>query len=70
MPPPSILRKRSARVANDGRRGVVDQQGECWELPGLFVADGSVLPTSIGVNSQVPIMSLVTRVAWNMRENW
>lgn len=58
----------SARVANDVRRGVVDEWGECFEMPGLFVADGSVLPTSIGVNSQVPIMSMATRFAWGMAE--
>lgn len=58
----------SARVANDPRRGVVDQSGECFELPGLYVADGSILPTSIGVNSQVPIMAMATRIAWRLAE--
>ena len=60
----------SARAANDARRGVVDEQGECFELPGLFVADGSVLPTSIGVNSQVPIMAMATRFAWGIADRW
>ena len=60
----------SARVANDARRGVVDQRGECFALPGLFVADGSVLPTSIGVNSQVAIMAMATRIAWGIRERF
>ncbi|WP_433935115.1 GMC family oxidoreductase N-terminal domain-containing protein [Sorangium cellulosum] len=60
----------SARVANDPRRGIVDQSGECFELPGLFVADGSILPTSIGVNSQVPIMAMATRIAWRMAERF
>jgi choline dehydrogenase-like flavoprotein len=58
----------SARMANDARRGVVDVFGECFEAPGLFVADGSVLPTSLGVNSQVPVMTMATRIAWNLRE--
>lgn len=58
----------SARVANDPRRGVVDQSGEAFELPGLFVMDGSILPTSIGVNSQVPIMSMSARLAWRLAE--
>jgi choline dehydrogenase-like flavoprotein len=60
----------SARVATDPRRGIVDQGGECFELPGLFVADGSILPTSIGVNSQVPIMAMATRIAWRMAERF
>jgi choline dehydrogenase-like flavoprotein len=60
----------SARASNDPRRGVVDQSGECFELPGLFVADGSILPTSIGVNSQVPIMAMATRIAWRLAERF
>jgi choline dehydrogenase-like flavoprotein len=60
----------SARMSNDPRRGVVDQSGECFELPGLFIADGSILPTSIGVNSQVPIMSMATRLAWRLAERF
>ena len=58
----------SARMANDARRGVVDANGECFEAPGLYVADGSILPTSIGVNSQVAIMAMATRIAWGLRE--
>ena len=58
----------SARMASDSRRGVVDENAEAFELPGLFVLDGSVLPTSIGVNSQVAIMSVATRTAWRMRD--
>ncbi len=58
----------SARAANDPRRGVVDQSGEAYELPGLFVMDGSILPTSIGVNSQVPIMSLAAHLSWRLAE--
>jgi choline dehydrogenase-like flavoprotein len=60
----------SARASNDPRRGVVDQSGESFELPGLFVADGSILPTSIGVNSQVPIMAMATRIAWRLGERF
>ncbi len=60
----------SARAANDRRRGVVDPHGETYELPGLFVADGSILPTSIGVNSQVPIMAMATRIGWRLAERF
>jgi choline dehydrogenase-like flavoprotein len=60
----------SARAANDPRRGIVDARGESFELPGLFIADGSILPTSIGVNSQVPIMAMATRVAWQLKERY
>lgn len=60
----------SARVGLDPRSGVVDQRGETFDVGGLFVADGSVLPTSIGVNSQVPIMSMATRIAWAIDERF
>jgi choline dehydrogenase-like flavoprotein len=60
----------SARAGNDPRRGIVDARGECFDLPGLFVADGSILPTSIGVNSQVPIMALATRITHGINERF
>ncbi|NUP12992.1 MAG: GMC family oxidoreductase, partial [Polyangiaceae bacterium] len=60
----------SARVGLDARSGVVDQRGETFDLPGLFIADGSVLPTSIGVNSQQPIMATATRIAWQIDERF
>lgn len=56
----------SARMANDPRRGIVDERGRVYGTKGLYVVDGSVLPTSIGVNSQVPIMTMATRLAWQM----
>jgi choline dehydrogenase-like flavoprotein len=58
----------SARMGRDPRAGVVDQDGESYELPGLFVADGSIIPSSIGVNSQIAIMTVATRIAWRLRE--
>lgn len=56
----------SARMANEPRRGMVSPRGEVFGVSGLYVADGSVLPTSIGVNSQVPIMAMATKIAWGM----
>ena len=58
----------SARMGNEPRRGVTSPSGEVYGTKGLFVADGSVLPTSIGVNSQVAIMSMATRIAWGLRD--
>jgi choline dehydrogenase-like flavoprotein len=58
----------SARMATDPKRGVVDPSGETYEVKDLYVADGSILPTSIGVNSQVPIMTMATRLAWQLAE--
>jgi choline dehydrogenase-like flavoprotein len=53
----------SARMSVYERDGVVRPTGESWDLPGLWIADGSIFPTSIGVNSQLPIMAMATRIA-------
>jgi choline dehydrogenase-like flavoprotein len=58
----------TCRISKDPKDGVVDQWGRCHELEGVLVADGSVFPTSIGVNSQLPIMAMATRIAWRLRE--
>ena len=38
--------------------GVVSPKGEVWDAKGLYVADASVMPGTIGVNPQVTIMAL------------
>ena len=52
----------TARMGTDARHSVIDLNGQVWDLPGLFVADASVFPTAIGVNPQVTIMALATRI--------
>jgi choline dehydrogenase-like flavoprotein len=47
---------------------VVDPSGKTWELDELYVADGSIVPTSLGVNPQLSIMTLATRIAWKLRD--
>jgi choline dehydrogenase-like flavoprotein len=58
----------SARMATDARRGVVDADGRSYEVEDLYIADGSILPTSIGVNSQVAIMAMATRLGWRLAD--
>lgn len=53
----------SARMSARPEDGVVSREGAVWNTEGLFVADGSILPTSIGVNSQLPVMTLALDVA-------
>ena len=55
-------------MGSTAEHSVVDGDGRVWGVDGLYVADGSVLPTSLGVNPQLAIMSVATRVAWRMRE--
>ncbi len=43
--------------------GAVDPGGQLWGHPGIYVADASLFPTSIGVPPQVTIMALAMAVA-------
>jgi choline dehydrogenase-like flavoprotein len=46
----------SARIAGSAAQGVADPNGESYEVKGLFIADGSVLPTCSGVNPMLTIL--------------
>lgn len=56
--------RMSARMSD----GVVRPDLQCWDLPGLYVMDGSVLPSSLGVNPQMTIMAYATRGATALAE--
>ncbi len=58
----------TCRMGTSPRVSVVDPHGESWDMKELFVADGSVLPTSLGVNPQLSIMSMAMRTAWHLRD--
>ncbi|MFO0741689.1 MAG: GMC family oxidoreductase [Labilithrix sp.] len=60
----------TARMGHAPERDVVRPSGETHEVDGLFVADGSVFRTPVGVNAQVPIMAVATRIAWGIRDGW
>jgi choline dehydrogenase-like flavoprotein len=58
----------SCRMGADPRSSVVDPDGQAWDVQDLYVADGSIVPTSLGVNPQLTIMAMATRIAWKLRE--
>ena len=53
----------TARMGTDPRHAVVAPDGRVFGHEGLFVADGSLLPTSLGVGPALTIMANALRIA-------
>lgn len=53
----------TARMGGDAASSVVDPWGAVWDIPGLWVMDASILPSSTHVNPQMTIMAMVARCA-------
>jgi cholesterol oxidase len=51
------------RLAESPDNGVVSASGEVFGHPGLFIADGSVIPTSIGFHPAMTISAIAERIA-------
>ncbi|MGZ4255236.1 MAG: GMC family oxidoreductase [Solirubrobacteraceae bacterium] len=51
------------RMGTDPDRSVVDADHRAWEVPNLFIADGSVMPTQGSANPAITIMALASRLA-------
>lgn len=49
----------SCRVGSSPATGVVDPTGRVYGVEGLYVADGSILPTASGVNPMISILAAV-----------
>lgn len=63
----------TARMGEDAGTSVVDGSNEAHDVPGLFVVDGSSMPTSGGVNPTATIQALALRCAdkiWERRQDW
>jgi choline dehydrogenase-like flavoprotein len=51
------------RMGNEPERSVVDSNQRVWDVPNLFIADGSVMPTQGSANPALAIMALASRLA-------
>jgi choline dehydrogenase-like flavoprotein len=58
----------TCRMDAHPKRGVVDPDGQMWDAPGLYLADASIMPSTIGVNPQVTIMALARLVSMRLAE--
>ena len=58
------------RMGRDWRRAVVDSYGEAHSVKGLFVADASLFPTSVGVPPMLTIAAMADRIARRLAANW
>jgi choline dehydrogenase-like flavoprotein len=55
-------------LGGDPRRDVVDSRGRSWDVEGLYVADASILPTSLGVNPCYTVYALGRYIAHKIVE--
>ncbi len=60
----------TCRMGGDRRHAVVDAFGECHDVPGLYVADMSVFPTSLGAPPQITTAALADRTAQRILARW
>ncbi len=59
----------TAKMGNDPAASVVNRYGRTHDVPNLYVIDGSVFPTSTGVNVGATICALAKRTATHLVEN-
>ena len=58
------------RMGSDPCRAVVNSYGEAHAVKGLFVADASLFPSSIGIPPMLTIAAMADRIARRLAANW
>ncbi len=58
----------TARMGFDARTSVVNADCRCWDIPNLWVCDGSVFPTTGGVNPSLTIQAIALRTADRIKQ--
>jgi hypothetical protein len=53
----------TCRMGSDPKKSVASGTGETHDVPGLYIADASLMPSSLGVNPQMTVMAMAITVA-------
>jgi choline dehydrogenase-like flavoprotein len=57
----------TARMGSDPKVSVVDADCRSWDIPNLWICDGSVFPTVGGVNPSLTIQAIALRTATRIK---
>ena len=53
----------TCKMGRDPATSVVGLDHQVHDVPGLYIVDGSTVPSALGVNPQLTIMAMATRAA-------
>jgi len=67
-PPPSTHNMGTCRMADSIDEGVCNSWGRSYDVPNLFMSDGSVMPSSGSSNPTITIVALAIRQAAHIRD--
>jgi choline dehydrogenase-like flavoprotein len=57
----------TCRMGSDPATSVVNADGRSWDVPNLWICDGSLFPTCGGVNPSLTIQALACRIGARIR---
>jgi choline dehydrogenase-like flavoprotein len=58
----------TGRMGTDPETSVTNADGRCWDIPNLWICDGSLFPTVAGVNPSLTMQALAWRTGDRIRE--
>jgi len=59
----------TCKMGEDDSFGVVNENCKVFNYPNLYVVDGSVVPTALGVNPALTIAAIAEKVSGDIKEN-
>lgn len=68
--PPAWHLLGTCRMGDDPKTSVVNRWHRAWEVPNLYVVDGSVMPTGGAVNPTPTVCAMALRAAEHLRDHF